>query len=73
MLKNVTLSAEEDLIEAARQRAHRDKTTLNNAFRNWLARFASRDNSAAEYEKLMRSLKNVSAGKNFSRDELNER
>jgi hypothetical protein len=73
MLKNVTLSAEEDLIEAARDRAHREKTTLNNVFREWLGRFAARDTSAAEYDKLMRSLKHVSAGKKFSRDELNER
>jgi hypothetical protein len=73
MLRNVTLSAEEEMIDAARDRAHREKTTLNNAFRDWLARFAARDVSAAEYDKLMRSLKHVSSGKKFSRDELNER
>jgi hypothetical protein len=73
MLKNVTLSAEQELIEAARDRAHRERTTLNNAFREWLARFASRNDNGAEYRKLMRSLKHISAGKKFSRDDFNER
>ena len=73
MLKNVTLSADQELIEAARDRAYREKTTLNNAFRDWLARFAARNDNGVEYRKLMRSLKHVSAGKKFSRDELNER
>ena len=36
-MKNVTLSADENLIEAARQRAASDRTTLNEQFRRWLA------------------------------------
>ncbi len=32
MLKNITFSADEELIEAARARAHAEKTTLNEKF-----------------------------------------
>ncbi len=33
-MKNITFSADEALIEAARQRAQQDHTTLNEAFAN---------------------------------------
>ena len=35
-MKNVTLSADESLIEAARKRASSEDTTLNEQFRQWL-------------------------------------
>lgn len=73
MLKNVTLSAEERVLEAARDKAQREKTTLNSIFREWLARYAGADNAADRYRALMKHLKHVSAGRRFSRDELNER
>lgn len=73
VLKNVTLSAEDRLIEAARAKAHQEKTTLNGAFRNWLARYAGAGASAKRYEALMRELKHVSSGRKFSRQEMNER
>lgn len=39
-MKNITLSADENLIEAARQRAVVEHTTLNEQFRIWLAEYA---------------------------------
>ena len=73
VLKNITLSAEGRLIEAARTRARQQRTTLNTVFRDWLLRYTGRDTSADAYSRLMRQLKHVSSGKKFSRDELNER
>ena len=35
-MKNITLSADEGLIEAARERARTEHTTLNEQFRLWL-------------------------------------
>jgi hypothetical protein len=72
-VRNITLSAEEDLIERARLRAAREKTTLNAAFRDWLFRYAGTETSSQEYRELMKRLKHVRPGKHFSRDELNER
>lgn len=73
MLKNVTLSAEDRLIAQARQRAQRERKTLNAAFREWLASYVGKGAGAGRYRNLNSKLKHVSAGRKFSRDELNER
>ena len=39
-MKNITLSADERLIEAARARALAERTTLNEQFREWLMEYA---------------------------------
>jgi hypothetical protein len=39
-MKNITLSADEDLIERARLIARAQHKTLNAVFREWLAHFA---------------------------------
>ena len=41
-MKNITLSAEENLIEAARRRAVSEHTTLNEQFRLWLENYVRR-------------------------------
>ena len=38
-MKNITLSADEDLIERARLVAREQRRTLNDVFREWLAQF----------------------------------
>jgi predicted transcriptional regulator len=72
-VKNITLSADEDLIERARQVAREQHKTLNEMFREWLAQVAGSSDAAAEYRELMDSLGYVNAGRHFSREELNER
>ncbi len=73
MLKNITLSAEERLIEQARLRAQQESKTLNTLFREWLARYTARDSAGSRYREVMHSLKRVSAGRKFSRDDANGR
>jgi hypothetical protein len=73
MLKNITLSAEEALIERARRRAEAEHTTLNAEFRRWLAQYAERPRNPEDFRSLMNRLGYAQAGKSFSRDELNER
>ena len=46
-VQNITLSADKDLIERARLRAAREKTTLNAAFRDWLDRYAGRETGSS--------------------------
>lgn len=72
-MKNITLSADEDLIEQARLVARAQRRTLNAAFREWLAQFAGLAGNAREAELLMKRLNHVQAGRHFSRDEMNER
>jgi len=72
-MKNITLSADEDLIERARLIARGQRRTLNAAFREWLAQFVQSAGDAQGFDGLMRRLQHVDAGRHFGRDELNER
>jgi predicted transcriptional regulator len=72
-MKNITLSADEDLIEKARSLARAQGKTLNQAFREWLAEFTATEGDAQSFDALTKSLRNVDAGKRLSREELNER
>ena len=72
-MKNVTLSADEHLIDQARLVAKSQHKTLNAAFREWLEQFTARAGNVQEYDALMRRLQHVKAGRRFSRDEMNER
>jgi hypothetical protein len=72
-MKNVTLSADERLIEQARQIAKAQRRTLNEAFREWLEQFTGQSGSAREFDSLMKRLKHVRAGRHFTREEMNER
>jgi hypothetical protein len=72
-MKNITLSAEESLIEQARLVAKSQHKTLNSAFREWLEQFTARAGSVQEYDALMRRLQHVNSGRRFTRDEMNER
>ncbi len=47
-MKNITLSADENLIESARQRAASEQTTLNAKFREWLEDYVQRQRQADE-------------------------
>ena len=73
MLKNITLSAEEWLIEKGRNRAATDGRSLNDAFREWLETWTARQAQADVYDRLMDSLLKVDTGRKFSRDEMNAR
>jgi len=72
-VKNITLSADAGLIERARERARKQKTALNAAFREWLERYAGDGSAADDYDQLMKELRHVRAGRKFTRDEMNAR
>ncbi len=72
-MKNITLSADEDLIEQARLVARAQRKTLNAAFREWLLRFAAQSGTGGEVDSLMKRLGHVRAGRHFTREEMNER
>ncbi len=73
MARNITLSADEALIERARARARQQQTSLNAAFRRWLESYAAEQYARQDYERLMGRLDEVRAGRSFTRDEMNER
>jgi hypothetical protein len=75
MLRNITLTAEDALIDRARAIAAENHTTLNVAFRDWLAAYvAGQDRAAVErFRGVMAQLGGADPGRAFNRDEMNER
>lgn len=78
-MKNITLSASEELIELARAKARSRNTSLNAEFRLWLQRYASSDSEdetrLRRYQQIMTALSDVidTSERKFTRDETNER
>ena len=73
-MKNITLSADERLIEAARERARAEHTTLNEQFRRWLNDYARGKQQAEEAMAVVRELRGrLRVGRKLTRDEMNER
>ncbi len=73
VVKNITLSAEESLIEEAREKARKQNTTLNAAFRDWLEDYTGRTDHAKEYRDMMKRLSHIRVDRKFTREELNTR
>lgn len=72
-MRNITLSADESLIEQARLVAQSRHQTLNAAFREWLEQFAALSGGGAAVDALMRRLRHVRSAGPYTRDEMNER
>ena len=73
-MKSITLSADEKLIELARNRARSEHTTLNTEFRRWLESYTSRDQIVHQAQSAMQELRGkVRIGRKLSHQEMNER
>lgn len=74
VVRNITFSADEELIESARAVAKRNDRSLNDEFRDWLAKYAaSGSNDKFSYRKLVEQLGEVKMTRKYTRDEMNER
>ncbi len=73
-MKNITLSADENLIEAARQHAILEHTTLNEQFRLWVDEYVRRKQQADAAMDTINVLRGriSTEGRKFTRDEMNE-
>jgi hypothetical protein len=72
-MKNITLSADEHLIEQARQVARSKHKTLNQEFRDWLQTYIRPTNPTEDFDELMKRVSYVRIGRKFTREEMNER
>lgn len=74
MTRNITFSADEALIEAAREAARAENSTLNEQFRLWLESYARRRQAEQATEVMERIRKNYRmTGPKATRDEMNAR
>ena len=72
MLKYITFSVDQRLIRKARDRARREKTTLNALFLEWLKRYVGADKLTVDFNSLMKSLSYAKSGGAFTWDEMEE-
>ncbi len=75
-MRNITLSAADQLIDQAREKARSQGVTLNDEFRKWLASYVQADDGQSavnRFRSVMQALPQADAGRSFSRDEMNER
>ena len=74
MARNITFSADEALIDAAREAARSENTTLNEQFRLWLEGYARKRQADRAMETIQRIRGYASSdGRKFTREEMNER
>jgi len=71
-MKQITFSADEQVIRQAKLVARTQGKSLNTAFREWLVQFVGHSGHAREAEALMMRLRHVRAGQSFTGDEMNE-
>ncbi len=77
-MKNITFSADETKIEAARAKARREQSTLNEEFRRWLDEYVEEESDGAErarraMETIDRLRQHIKIDRKFTRDEMNAR
>lgn len=73
-MRNITFSADEHLIEAARAQARARNTTLNEEFRRWLENYTQREERMRRYEETTKALRGkLVVGRRLTREERNER
>lgn len=73
-MRNITLSADARLIEAARRRAASERTTLNEQFRRWLSDYVGRRQQASDAAQVMRELRGrLLVGRKLTREAMHER
>jgi hypothetical protein len=73
-MKNITLSADEKLIEAAYARAQAEHTSLDELFRHWLAEYVGHHERLQRYDQVIGMLRGkVRIGRKLTRDEMHER
>ena len=74
MIKNITFTADDELIEAAREAARADSTSLNEQFRLWLENYVRQRQADKAMETLQRiRSQHQMTGTKPTRDEMNER
>jgi hypothetical protein len=70
---DITFTADEGLIDRARDRARRENRSLEEAFRDWLGSYAGESAERMPFEEVMLRLSHVKFERTFTRDEMNQR
>lgn len=73
-MRNITLSADEHIIDAARRVAAAEHTTLNEQFRIWLETYAQKRQTLKNFDETVQKLGGqLCVGKKLTREQMNAR
>ena len=74
-MTNITFTADEALIKAAREQARARNTSLNSEFRRWLESYARWEEQAQQAIATIERIQSYArtGGRRFTREEMNER
>lgn len=73
-MRNITLSADEHIIDAARRVAAAEHTTLNEQFRIWLAGYAKKRQTVKNFDATLQELRGqLRVGRKITREQMNAR
>ena len=77
-MKNITLSAQDEVIDELRQLAQQKNVTVNELFRRWANEYVSRE-KRIEHERRLKALQrswekiSFTSERKYTREEMNER
>ena len=73
-MRTITLKLDEELAEAAEQRARLEHTTLEILLSNWITEYARQEDRVRRFDDAINAVRGkVSVGRKLTRDEMNER
>lgn len=72
-MKNVTFRIQEDMLRKAREKAGKERKSLNNLINQWLKNYSATQDEAFDVHKYLERVRGVKIGRKFTREEMNER
>ena len=72
-MKNVTFRIQEDMLRKAREKAGKEKRSLNRLIDQWLRSYSATQDETFDVRKYLDRIKGVKIGRTFTREEMNAR
>ena len=72
-MKNVTFRIQEDMLRKAREKAGKEKRSLNHLIDQWLRSYSATQDETFDVRKYLDRIKGVKIGRTFTREEMNAR
>ena len=72
-MKNVTFRIQEDMLRKVREKAGKERRSLNNLIDQWLRSYSATQDETFDVRKYLARIKGVKIGHKFTREEMNDR
>ncbi len=73
IMRNVTFRVQEDSLVKAREKAGREKRSLNALINQWIKNYSAAKEEGFDAYKYLSRFRGVKIGRKFTREEMNER